>query len=109
MPVRTTKRSAARAYPYGLAGDDIPIQGRIIGIADVLEALTARDRPYRKAMHLSEAIGVLGAMARSGAVDPDLYELVVAEGIHQRYADEYLSRPGGTPADATSGSPLGSA
>jgi HD-GYP domain-containing protein (c-di-GMP phosphodiesterase class II)/HAMP domain-containing protein len=77
-------------YPRGLSGDDFPIQGRIIGIADVLEALTARDRPYRRAMSLSEAMVVLGDLSRAGAIDSDLYNLVVSERILQRYADECL-------------------
>ncbi|HEY3381967.1 MAG TPA: HD domain-containing phosphohydrolase [Vicinamibacterales bacterium] len=81
---------SGNGYPLKLAGADIPIQGRIIGIADVLEALTARDRPYRRAMSLSEAMRVLGEMAESGAIDGDLYNLVVSDGIPQRYADEYL-------------------
>jgi HD-GYP domain-containing protein (c-di-GMP phosphodiesterase class II)/HAMP domain-containing protein len=84
------ERLSGVGYPRRLAGDEIPIQGRIIAIADVLEALTARDRPYRRAMGLSEAIRTLGELARTGAIDAALYQLVVSEGIHQRYADQYL-------------------
>jgi HD-GYP domain-containing protein (c-di-GMP phosphodiesterase class II)/HAMP domain-containing protein len=87
---------SGKGYPLKLSGDDIPIQGRIIGIADVLEALTATDRPYRRAMSLSEAMDVLGDMARAGAVDPDLYDLIISEQIHQQYADQYL-RPDARP------------
>jgi HD-GYP domain-containing protein (c-di-GMP phosphodiesterase class II)/HAMP domain-containing protein len=79
-----------KGYPLKLSGEEIPIQGRIIGIADVLEALTARDRPYRRAMSLSEAMSVLENMVRAGAIDPDLYDLVVAEHIHERYAEQCL-------------------
>jgi HD-GYP domain-containing protein (c-di-GMP phosphodiesterase class II) len=81
---------SGRGYPLKLSGDDIPIQGRIIGIADVLEALTAKDRPYRRAMTLPEAMAVLGNMARTGAVDPDLYALIVSERIHERYANDHI-------------------
>jgi HD-GYP domain-containing protein (c-di-GMP phosphodiesterase class II)/HAMP domain-containing protein len=77
-------------YPLRLSGEQIPIQGRIIGIADVLEALTARDRPYRRAMSLSEAMSVLEKMVRAGEIDRDLYDLVVAENIHLRYAERCL-------------------
>jgi HD-GYP domain-containing protein (c-di-GMP phosphodiesterase class II) len=76
-------------YPLQLAGDEIPIQGRIIAIADVFEALTAKDRPYRRAMTLPEAMQMLGDLAQSGAVDEGLYNLIVSEGIHRRYAAEY--------------------
>jgi HD-GYP domain-containing protein (c-di-GMP phosphodiesterase class II) len=84
------ERLNGTGYPLKLSCDDIPIQARIIGFADVLEALTARDRPYRRALSLPEAMGVLRNLARKGALDDDLYELVVSERIHQRYADEYL-------------------
>jgi hypothetical protein len=84
------EQMCGKGYPLRLSGEQIPIQGRIIGIADVLEALTARDRPYRRAMSLSEAMSVLEQMVRAGAIDPDLYDLVVAENIHQRYAEQCL-------------------
>jgi HD-GYP domain-containing protein (c-di-GMP phosphodiesterase class II) len=84
------ERMSGDGYPFRLAGDEIPIQGRIIAIADVLEALTARDRPYRHAMTLHEAMEVLGRLAESGSIDQSLYRLVVAEHIHERYARDYL-------------------
>ena len=56
----------------------------------MLEALTARDRPYRRALSLSEAMAVLRGLVQDGAMDGDLYDLIVSEGIHERYADEYL-------------------
>ncbi len=84
------ERLNGTGYPLKLSGDSIPVQGRIIGIADVLEALTARDRPYRRALSLSDAMSVLRGLAQKGAIDSDLYDLVISERIHQRYADEYL-------------------
>jgi HD-GYP domain-containing protein (c-di-GMP phosphodiesterase class II)/HAMP domain-containing protein len=84
------ERLNGSGYPMGLSNGDIPIQGRIIGIADVLEALTARDRPYKRALSLPEAMGVLRGLVQDGAMDGDLYDLIVSEGIHERYADEYL-------------------
>lgn len=90
---------SGNGYPLQLAGDEIPIQGRIIAIADVLEALTARDRPYRNAMDLGQAMAVLGQMAAGGAIDRSLYDLIVSEDIHERYAREYLHLE--TPANHT--------
>jgi hypothetical protein len=84
------EQMGGKGYPLKLAGEQIPIQGRIICIADVLEALTARDRPYRRVMSVSQAMSVLEQMVRAGAIDPDLYDLVVTENIHQRYAEQYL-------------------
>jgi HD-GYP domain-containing protein (c-di-GMP phosphodiesterase class II) len=84
------ERMDGTGYPLKLSSEDIPLQGRIIGIADRLEALTARDRPYKRALSLADAMDVLREMAQQGAIDGDLYDLVVSERIHQRYADEYL-------------------
>lgn len=87
------EQMCGKGYPLKLSGEQIPIQGRIIGIADALEALTARDRPYRRVMSLSEAMSVLETMVRAGAIDPDLYNLIVTENIHQRYAEQSLQSP----------------
>jgi HD-GYP domain-containing protein (c-di-GMP phosphodiesterase class II) len=84
------EQMGGKGYPLKLAGEHIPIQGRIICIADVLEALTARDRPYRRGMSLSQAMSVLEQLVGAGAIDPDLYDLVVTENIHQRYAEQCL-------------------
>jgi HD-GYP domain-containing protein (c-di-GMP phosphodiesterase class II)/HAMP domain-containing protein len=78
-------------YPLRLTRDEIPLAGRIIGIADIFEALTAGDRPYKKAKNLPEAMRILHEMAHQGHIDPDLYDLFVSQKIHLRYADKYLN------------------
>jgi HD-GYP domain-containing protein (c-di-GMP phosphodiesterase class II) len=78
-------------YPLRLTRDEIPLAGRIIGIADIFEALTASDRPYKKAKNLPEAMRILHEMAQKGHIDPDLYDLFVSQKIHLRYADKYLN------------------
>jgi HD-GYP domain-containing protein (c-di-GMP phosphodiesterase class II) len=77
-------------YPNHLMGDAIPIAGRIIGLADVFEALTARDRPYKKAKSLAEAMHILRQMAQTGHIDPELYEIFESHQIHVRYAAAQL-------------------
>ncbi|MFH1575019.1 MAG: HD domain-containing phosphohydrolase, partial [Acidobacteriota bacterium] len=84
------ERMDGRGYPFGLRREQMSIQGRIIGIADVFEALTARDRPYQSSKSLSEALGILRDMKEDGHIDPDLYELFVREKIYLRYALGYL-------------------
>jgi len=78
-------------YPKGLRREQIPLQGRIIAIADIFEALTARDRPYKKGRTLMEALCVLGSMKLEGQIDPDLFDVFVNEKVYLRYAEKFLS------------------
>jgi HD-GYP domain-containing protein (c-di-GMP phosphodiesterase class II) len=66
------------------------LQARMMGIADIFEALTAADRPYKSGMTLSEAIAIMCRMRDNGHIDPDLFEVFVREGVHLRYGLEFL-------------------
>ncbi len=77
-------------YPFGLKGDEIPLQSRIIAIADVFEALTAKDRAYRKAMTLSEAFNIMESMVRDNHIDKDLFEFFIKEKIYADYTKREL-------------------
>jgi len=102
------ERMDGAGYPLRLKRDEIPIQGRMIGIADIFEALTAKDRPYRKANYSpSEALCILGKMAQNGHIDPDLYELFVSEKIYLRYAEEVLDVDGIQGAEIDEALPAG--
>jgi len=81
-----------KGYPRGLTGDQIPIQGRIITIADIFEALTAKNRPYKKGRTLMEALYILGSMKQEGSIDPDIFDLFISEKVYLRYAEKYLSK-----------------
>lgn len=85
------ERLDGSGYPLGLKGDQLPLQARIIALADVFEALTAKDRPYKKGKTLSEAMKILKSMAKDNHIDPDLFDLFVEEGIHMDYAKKELS------------------
>jgi HD-GYP domain-containing protein (c-di-GMP phosphodiesterase class II) len=80
-----------RGYPRGLTREQIPLQGRIIAIADIFEALTARDRPYKKERTLMEALCILGTMKLEGQIDPDLFDLFIHAKVYLRYAEKFLS------------------
>lgn len=77
-------------YPKGLKRDEMSVQARMMGIADVFEALTAGDRPYKKAMPMSQALTILGRMKLDNHIDPDLYDVFMWGKVYQKYADEYL-------------------
>lgn len=72
-------------YPLGLNGNSLPMQARIIAIADIFEALTANDRPYKKAMPISQALSILEKMKQEGAIDPDLFDIFINEKLYLKY------------------------
>lgn len=78
-------------YPFGLTEDKISLQARIIALADVFEALTARDRPYKKAKSLSEALKIMSFMVENRHIDPNLFNFFIKEGIYLDYAKKELS------------------
>lgn len=77
-------------YPNGLKGEQMSIPARMVAIADVFEALTASDRPYKNAMTLSEALSILGQMKLDGHIDPDLFDVFMHDRIYLKYAEQYL-------------------
>lgn len=84
------ERMDGMGYPKGLTHDDMSVQARIIGIADIFEALTARDRPYKAGMKLSEALRILGTLRDNGHIDPDLFDVFIDQKVYARYAEHYL-------------------
>jgi HD-GYP domain-containing protein (c-di-GMP phosphodiesterase class II) len=77
-------------YPKRLAGGDMSVQARIMAIADIFEALTASDRPYKKGKKLSEAIGIMARMKKEKHVDPELFDLFLESGVYRAYAERYM-------------------
>ncbi len=79
-----------KGYPKGIFAGDMSIPARIMAIADVFEALTAQDRPYKKGKTLSETMRIMGFMKRDNHLDPDLLDLFVTSGVYRRYAEQFL-------------------
>jgi len=77
-------------YPLGLKGDELSLQSRIIAIADVFEALTACDRPYKKGKSLSEALKIMEKMAKDNHIDAELYAFFVKEKVYAGYVLEEI-------------------
>ena len=73
-------------YPRGLAGDQIPLQARMMTISDIYDALTAQDRPYKRAVPPATALDILHEEAKQGKLDQDLLEIFVEKRIHQPMA-----------------------
>lgn len=79
-----------KGYPRKLSGKDLSIPERILAIADIFEALTAADRPYKKAKPLSVAVDIMHSMAKNNHIDYDLFILFLTSGGFERYAKQYL-------------------
>jgi HD-GYP domain-containing protein (c-di-GMP phosphodiesterase class II) len=77
-------------YPRGLKGSDLSIPARIMAIADIFEALTAADRPYKKAKTLSQSVAILAGFRDRGHIDADLFDLFLRRGVHRVYAERFL-------------------
>lgn len=77
-------------YPKGLKRDEMSIPARIMGIADVFEALTANDRPYKEPKSLSETLTIMGRMKLGDHLDPDLFDVFISEKVYLKFAEEFL-------------------
>lgn len=84
------ERMDGKGYPKGLTRDQMSVQARVMGIADIFEALTARDRPYKQGMKLSQAMGIMHKFRIGGHIDPDLFDVFVNERVYLRYAEQFL-------------------
>jgi HD-GYP domain-containing protein (c-di-GMP phosphodiesterase class II) len=84
------ERMDGKGYPKGLTREQMSVQARVMGIADIFEALTAKDRPYKKGKTLSESLEILGRFSQNGHIDPELFDVFVRRKVYQRYAETFL-------------------
>lgn len=84
------ERVDGKGFPQGLTKEEMSVQARMMAIADVFEALTARDRPYKDPMKLSQAVSILKTMSETGHIDPDLFDVFMEQSVHIDYANNYL-------------------
>ncbi len=85
------ERMDGRGYPKGLTRDQMSVQARILGIADIFEALTASDRPYKPGMSLSQAMRIMHEMKEQGHIDPDLFDIFFQQNVYRTYAQQHLN------------------
>ncbi len=85
------ERMDGKGYPKGLTRDQMSIQARILGIADIFEALTASDRPYKPGMKLSQAIRIMIDLKNQGHIDPDLFDIFYQQNVYRDYAEQCLN------------------
>lgn len=84
------ERMDGTGYPKGLRRDEMSVPARIMAIADVFEALSARDRPYKKGKTLTQCLKIMSDMTLDQHLDPDLFDVFVKDGVYLKFAEEYL-------------------
>ncbi|MGF1901974.1 HD domain-containing phosphohydrolase [Aliivibrio sifiae] len=77
-------------YPMGLKAEEMPLTARVMAIADIFEALTSHDRPYKKAKTLTESLKIMSFMVKDKHIDKDLFNLFLTSGLYNKYAEAYL-------------------
>ncbi len=85
------ERVDGKGYPNGLTREEMSVPARAMAIADVFEALSAADRPYKEAKPLSQCLELMGRMCQEGHIDPDLFEIFISEGVYRQYAERYMA------------------
>ena len=86
------ERMDGKGYPFGLTREQMSVQARAMGIADIFEALTAADRPYKQAKTLSESFGIMKRMKDTGHIDPDIFDVFVRDEVFLDYAHKFLMK-----------------
>ncbi|MDZ4121237.1 MAG: HD domain-containing phosphohydrolase, partial [Candidatus Cloacimonadaceae bacterium] len=79
-----------KGYPWGLKAEELPIQSRIIAVADIFEALTSADRPYKKPKKLSESLKIMAFCVKDGDLDPDLLDFFLDSGLYMDFATQNM-------------------
>lgn len=86
------ERMDGKGYPNGLTREQMSVQARMMGIADIFEALSASDRPYKIGKPLTECLRILGFMKKDHHVDPDIFDVFVRDKVYMRYAEMFLPK-----------------
>lgn len=86
------ERMDGKGYPRGLRGEQMSVQAKIMAIADIFEALTAKDRPYKDGKTLTESLRILGSFALNGHIDPDLFDIFVRKKVYLTYAERFMDK-----------------
>ncbi|MCA1324508.1 HD family phosphohydrolase [Herbaspirillum sp. alder98] len=84
------ERVDGKGYPRGLTRDQMSVPARIMAVADIFEAVTAADRPYKRGNTLNEAIDILSGFRARNHIDPDIFDVFIRNKVYQRYAEQFM-------------------
>lgn len=85
------ERMDGTGYPKGLTREEMSVPARMMAIADIFEALTASDRPYKAGKKISECLRIMGFMCKDKHIDADLFKIFVEQEVYREYAEKFLS------------------
>ncbi|MDH5763116.1 MAG: GAF domain-containing protein [Nitrospinota bacterium] len=91
-----------KGYPLGLQGDEIPFEGKLMAVTDITEALTAQDRPYKKAMPLDQVYAILRSMVKRNELDHDLVEFFINKNVYEIYQAKHETPTSTQPPEVSS-------
>ena len=80
-----------KGYPRGLTKEQMSVPSRLMALADIFEALSAADRPYKKAKPVSECLSIMGKMVENNHLDPDMFAIFIESKVYEQYIDEFAS------------------
>jgi HD-GYP domain-containing protein (c-di-GMP phosphodiesterase class II) len=84
------ERIDGKGYPLGLTGDQMSLRAKILAVADIFEALTAPDRPYKDVMRLSRALSIMDNLAKEGHIDKDVWKIFLLKKVYLEYGRDHL-------------------
>jgi HD-GYP domain-containing protein (c-di-GMP phosphodiesterase class II) len=79
-----------KGHPFGFTAEQLPLQSRILAVADIYEALTSADRPYKKAKSLGESLKIMAFFVKDGELDGDLLDYFIDSGLYLEFAHQYM-------------------
>src|ERR1035437_2911653 len=85
------ERMDGKGYPRGLTREQMSVQAQVMGLGDIFQELTAKDRPYKKGKTLTESLTILGKFKLGGHIDPDLFDVFMREKVYLDYAKQFLA------------------
>lgn len=86
------ERMDGKGYPRGLTREQLSLPARMMGIADIFEALSSSDRPYKTGKTLTECLRILGFMKQDNHIDPDIFDVFIRKKVYLRYAEAFLPK-----------------
>ncbi|WP_300180606.1 HD domain-containing phosphohydrolase [uncultured Aliivibrio sp.] len=84
------EQMSGKGYPYAVPASELPVTARMMAIADIFEALTASDRPYKTPKTLSESLKILAFMAKNQHIDKEIFQLFLEDDVYLEYAHKFL-------------------
>jgi HD-GYP domain-containing protein (c-di-GMP phosphodiesterase class II) len=84
------EKLSGKGHPFGFTAEQLPIQSRLLAVADIFEALTSADRPYKKAKTLSESFKIMAFCVKDREIDGEILDFFIDSGLYLEFAEHYM-------------------